>query len=65
MNEPVAQNAVEFNDESCFLLREAATLQVRSEIVYPSQSTALSTSLKAYNSKQEKHYIVKQMMSLW
>lgn len=42
---PVAENAMEFNDEGSFLGREAPTFKVRSKIVYPSESATLSTSL--------------------
>jgi hypothetical protein len=40
----VADEGVEFDDELVFFFREASTLQIRTQVVYPSEPAALSAS---------------------
>ena len=46
---PVAQELVEPNDEVFFFRRHVTSLDIRSQIIQPPQSAALTTSFKACN----------------
>ena len=43
---PVAQDLMERDDEVLLLLREAAALEVRAEVVEPTQAAALAAALQ-------------------
>ena len=43
---PVSKRCMELDDEILFLLRECTSLEIRAEVVYPSESTALAASLQ-------------------
>lgn len=47
MYEPVAKEIMKANDKVILFLREVATLNTRTKIVYPPQSTAFATPLQA------------------
>ena len=52
---PVAQELVEPNDEVFFFRRHVTSLDIRSQIIQPPQSAALTTSFKACNQATHQH----------
>ena len=46
---PVAERSMKTDDHLLFLRRDVASLQVRSEVVYPPQPATLSASKKSFN----------------
>ena len=50
----VSQQAMEFDDELIFLLREIAALEIRPKVVYPPEPAALATSQQPYTRTETK-----------
>ena len=56
---PAANTYIEVADDIVFFFRESTVLDVRPQVIQPSQSATLSASLKPYN---QTHQLVKQII---